>query len=300
MAGTASLVRRWILLEQSGPWGRDAILESRLPAAVAAELGSMAEQVNARLILIRRPGGGASARRRCFVVRSDRALVEELVVDDVAELLDVDWAALGRGDAVGGTPVHEPLHLVCTNGRHDACCAEFGQPLVKAMAAAHIAQTWECSHIGGDRFAGNLVCMPHGLYYGHVEAADGPRIATLYARGLLDLPHYRGRSCHPFVVQAAEHALRVARDLHHVADLTYRERRPLADDAFRVTFGGRDASGFAVDMRVSRDPAQRMLTCQSGTVAHPPRYELLAIAVTGASPSSPVPPSPSSPSRPRR
>lgn len=298
--GTASLVRRWILLEQPGPWGRDAVLESRLPASVAAELTTVAEQVNARIILIRRAGGAVGLHRRCFVVRSEQALTEELVLDDVADLLDVDLSPLATLQPVGGEPVDEPLYLVCTNGRHDACCAEFGQPLARALAAAARDRTWECSHIGGDRFAGNLVCFPHGLYYGHVAAEDGPRVAELYERGMVDLAHYRGRSCHPFVVQAAEYFLRVERDLHGVEALSYARRRAIAGDAFRVDFDGVDATRFAVDVRVTRDPEPRLLTCQATAAARPPRYELLAITreaadsrAGGSSPST-------SPSRPRR
>ena len=64
---------------------------------------------------------------------------------------------------------------VCTHGRHDACCAERGRPVAAALAAAHPEQTWEVSHIGGDRFAANVLVLPDGLYYGRVSAADAPR-----------------------------------------------------------------------------------------------------------------------------
>lgn len=278
--GTASHVRRWILLEQPGPWGRDAVRESRLPAPVATALLDTAGQVNARVILIRRPAGAAPARRRCYVARTDQAVVEELVLDDARDLLDVDFSPLADNLPIGGELVSQPLHLVCTNGRHDACCAEFGQPLVRAMAGA--AGVWECSHIGGDRFAGNLVCFPHGLYFGCLDARSGPGVAALYAEGLIDLPHYRGRSCHPFAVQAAEYFLRVDRALTHVDDLTFVRRRAIAADAVRVTFDGRSGVRTEVDVRVSGDAEERRLTCQATVAVRPPRYELLAIASAGS------------------
>lgn len=281
--GTASHVARWILLEQPGPWGRDAVLESRLPAAVATELTSAAVDLNARLVLIRRPGGGASARPRCFLASSDVTRLEELVLDDVTDILDVDLSPLRAGEAVGGAPVAHPLHLVCTNGRHDACCAEYGQPLVRALEAEMGERVWECSHIGGDRFAGNLVCFPHGLYFGHLDADSGPAVARRYEAGVIDLHHYRGRSCHPFVVQAAESFLRAERGLRHVDDLDYLGRKPIADDAFRVAFEGRDGRRWAVEVRVCRDGEERLLTCQATVAACPPRYELLAVTGVAAS-----------------
>lgn len=299
--GTASLVRRWLLLEQPGPWGRDAVVESRLPAAVAAALEARTAEAKVRLILIRRPAGRQTAQRRCFVARSDRATVEEFVLDEVADVLDLDLSSLAADQPVGGERVAEPLYLVCTNGRHDACCAEYGRPLVQALEAATGARTWECSHIGGDRFAGNLVAFPHGLYFGHVEAADAAGLAGLYDRGLIDLDRYRGRSCHPFVVQAAEYFLRTDRELRHVDDVSYVQRRPLDDDALRVAFAGPGGQTFDVDVRVSREPDSQRLTCRAAAASNPPRYELLSVTATGSRlPSAPSSAPSSSPSRPRR
>lgn len=275
--GTASQVRRWLLLEQPGPWGRDALRESRIPPPLADRLGRHADAVRARLILIRRSGGRAGATRSCFVVRSDQAAMERLVLDDAADLLDVDLGPLTNGAAVGGEPVTGAVHLVCTNGRHDACCAEFGQPLARALSETAGERVWECSHIGGDRFAGNLVCFPHGLYFGHVGARDGPAVAARYERGGIDLAHYRGRSCHPFAVQAAEYFLRVAEGLDHVDDLAYRGRTEPARGTLRVAFTDGRGAERTVEVGVAPDPVPRRLTCRADADSRPSRYELLAI-----------------------
>ena len=76
---------------------------------------------------------------------------------------------------------------MCTNGRHDVCCAERGRPLYRALAEEFPEQTWECSHIGGDRFAGNAVCFPHGVYFGWLEPQDAPGTIRRYAQGAIDL-----------------------------------------------------------------------------------------------------------------
>ena len=54
---TAPPAQRWLLIEQPGPWGREALLESRFDAAVAPELAARARAEHVRLLLIRRPGG---------------------------------------------------------------------------------------------------------------------------------------------------------------------------------------------------------------------------------------------------
>src|SRR5215217_9460642 len=68
--GTASRVRGWVLLEQPGPWGREAVTESRLEPTLAVELEQAAEAAHLRLLLIRRPGRGASQPHACFVAHT--------------------------------------------------------------------------------------------------------------------------------------------------------------------------------------------------------------------------------------
>ena len=101
-----------------------------------------------------------------------------------------------------------PLFGVCTHGRHDACCAERGRPVAAALTASHPAETWEISHMGGDRFAANMVVLPEGLYYGRMDPGSASEVAWLHEAGRLDLGRLRGRSSYPMHVQYAEIALR--------------------------------------------------------------------------------------------
>src|SRR3546814_12762428 len=71
MVGTASRVRRWLLIEQHGPWGRDALPESYLDAGIAARVAANAKEPGVRVLLTRRVGAGRSAPRTVHLVRSD-------------------------------------------------------------------------------------------------------------------------------------------------------------------------------------------------------------------------------------
>src|SRR4029453_16448102 len=93
-------------------------------------------------------------------------------------------------------------------GRHGACCAERGRPVAAALAQAHPDETWEVSHIGGDRFAGNLLVLPHGLYYGRLEPVTALAAAGAHRSGELGPAPRRGRSGYAMPVQFAEIALR--------------------------------------------------------------------------------------------
>ena len=107
-----------------------------------------------------------------------------------------------------GATMTDPIFLVCTNGKRDACCALRGRVLATALAPDHAERTWECTHLGGHRFAGNLVCLPDGIVYGRVAPADGPRLADAYLAGRLDPALLRGRSAWPAPAQVAERELR--------------------------------------------------------------------------------------------
>jgi hypothetical protein len=135
---------------------------------------------------------------------------------DVGSLADVLAAADElRIDQMPGAPwerVDEPLILVCTHGRHDQCCANEGRPLMRVLRDSPWSdRVWECSHIGGDRFAANVVVLPHSLYFGRVDPESGPGLLAALDEGRMDVSRFRGRTSFSLAEQAVEHFVR--RDL---------------------------------------------------------------------------------------
>jgi hypothetical protein len=278
--GTASQVRRWVLVEQPGAWGADAVRQSDLPVDVAVALDRVARRAGARLLLIRRHGRSAPAERSCFVAvtTADVRRVERIAFTDARALLDLDLAPLRAFAPVGGDPVTQPLYLVCTNGSHDTCCARFGRPVAQALHDGVGALVWESSHYGGDRFAGNLVCLPDGIYYGRLDAVSGPAVVAAHAEGRLDLAHLRGRCFLPFVAQAADWFVRRERDLDGIDDVMPGRVVEVGDGTFRVTVV--TATGQTLVAHVACDPAAppQQLTCRSAAQERPPRFRLLGLA----------------------
>ncbi|HYH35261.1 MAG TPA: sucrase ferredoxin, partial [Nocardioides sp.] len=173
LAGTASTVRAFLLVENPGPWGVDAVHDNRLPGAVKRGLAAAARDHGVRVNLVRRHRRAAPRKGfRVFAAHAgpQQPWLETTVLDGAEALLELDLAALGAGRSPGLDASEQDLLCVCTHGRHDACCAERGRPVAAALATAHPDQTWEISHIGGDRFAGNALFLPHGLYYGRLDA----------------------------------------------------------------------------------------------------------------------------------
>lgn len=207
MYGTASAGFSWVLLELSGAWGHSAFLQS--PTIIDPALGRAivrrVESAKMRIAAIRRPGRRESTPRwRWFVAHSSEGS-EALYrgeVDDPRGYLDF---ALDGSD---GSRSPDPVVAVCAHGKHDKCCAVRGRSACAAIAAQYPEFTWECSHLGGDRFAATMLVLPEGLCYGRVDTADSANLIHLYQQGRLDNRFLRGRTSLPHAVQAAQYFAR--------------------------------------------------------------------------------------------
>jgi len=210
LAGTASRVLAFLLVEARGPWGVEAIRDSRLPEECRRWLFSLERRHQIRPLLVRRPGRPVRGPVRVFAAYAGGpgGWLGSRLVEDVRDVCSLDVAGLASGPLPSFEPHRGTVHLVCTHGRHDPCCAERGRPFAAALAQAAPEETWEVSHIGGDRFAANVLTLPTGHYYGRLEPQDAAGFAAAVRAGRLDLDHLRGRTAYTFAVQAAEVALR--------------------------------------------------------------------------------------------
>ncbi|MEV7430917.1 sucrase ferredoxin [Nocardioides sp. NPDC092400] len=281
-AGTASTVRAFLLLEHAGPWGVDALRDARLPDGLGARIAAAAAAARVRPLLVRRPAltrdAGSGLRVFAASCLPQGTRLEAGTLADPHEVLDLDLASLRGGGSSGLDPHDGTLLAVCTHGRHDACCAELGRPVAAALAAAHPEETWEVSHIGGDRYAGNLLLLPDGLYYGRLDPAAALAVAAASTRGHLELDHLRGRTAYPMPVQAAEVALR-----RHLGEtrrdaVRWVDRSVGGSATNRVTNAVFEVAGgvWSVRVRTVEGPPAR-LTCRATRENPTPRHEVEAV-----------------------
>ncbi|HEX6518013.1 MAG TPA: sucrase ferredoxin [Nocardioidaceae bacterium] len=275
VAGTASTVRAFLLVEAPGPWGVDAIRASRLPDEVKRRLAGLPRE-GVRPLVIRRHGGASQPTTRVYAayVHTARPWAQTVLLDDPREVLDLDLAGLGEGRSPGLEPHTEPLFLVCTHGKHDVCCAERGRPVCKAISAVAPEHTWEVSHIGGDRFAANVLVLPDGLYYGRLSPESAAGFVAAHRAGEVDLEHLRGRCAHPFPVQAAEVYLRRHLGLLARGALTLKEHSREGAET-RAVFA---VDGACWEVRVHTAPGQRrQLTCRAASPSAALEHTLVGI-----------------------
>jgi hypothetical protein len=224
MATAPEASRAWLLIEHQGPWPAEPT-EAEQPGRLG-ELVCAAAGLGIRVQLIRRPGRRVPLTARTvfagWTVGSTPWLRRGLVSPDTYDVaapdtcgLDLaapdtcglDLAALADGrQPAFGELTDEPVFLVCVHGRRDVCCARFGVPLAQSLAGRYPAQVWETTHVGGHRYAGNLVMLPHGLYYGPVAATQATASIEAYLGGDVLADRYRGRAGQPRETQEKQYA----------------------------------------------------------------------------------------------
>ncbi len=259
LLGTAAPAQQWLLVENPGPWPRRAFEDSPVDPVAGRRIVARARAARTRPLFIRRPG-----RRP-----SDEGTSRWAVVDAAAGTVgrhDGDLARVAAAEWTASEPLAEPLYLVCTHGRHDMCCAIAGRPVASALADLRPLSTWECSHLGGDRFAGNVVVLPWGLTYGFVDADDVSDIVSATDRGDVFLPLLRGRSTEGPAVQAARITAMRSLDLTAIDALTFTsaENPEPGDWMVRFRLG---ATTVRVAVQQVRVPDQRATCAHSEPVA---------------------------------
>ena len=154
----------------------------------------------------------------------------------------------------------EPLILVCTHGVHDVCCALRGRPVALKLASRWPEQVWECSHIGGDRFAPNVVLLPDGFYYGNLDPASALDTVEAHLAGTVLPDRLRGMARYLPPVQAAVIA----------AYERYGPLRP-SDVIVRATehIGPHHGHGSETIVDLVIEPQQRMVRVQALSVRRP-------------------------------
>ena len=209
MYGTASAGSSWVLLELPGAWGHSAFLDSAaiIDPNLGRAIARRVESAGMRIAAIRRPGRrSASPRWRWFIAQCGEGS-ETLYHGEVSSLEKYLDLALDGSDGELST---DPVVAVCAHGKHDQCCAVRGRRATAAIAAHYPEFTWECSHLGGDRFAATMIVLPAGLCYGRVDSTDPAELVRLYLNGRLDNRFLRGRTSLPHAVQAAQYFARAA------------------------------------------------------------------------------------------
>ncbi|MFF7528091.1 sucrase ferredoxin [Streptomyces bobili] len=289
MAGTAATATTWLLLEQSGPWGAKALTSSHLDPVLGRALEAATQGTGVRVALIRRPGPhadlGTAPQRQVYAAHTvpGRVWLRSATTDDPGRLLDIDLAALGRGDhhtfdtALHGTPyTGDPLALVCTNGKRDRCCALLGRPLAAELSASGVDGVWEVTHLGGHRFSPTVLVLPYGYAYGRAQAHAVKEVLHGAQAGRVVVEGCRGNSAWERPGQAAELAVRAATGEYAAEALTVVLTRGEAP-RWEVTIAHVDGRHWRVVVTQGASAPPRPESCGAAVLGSPARMDVVAV-----------------------
>ena len=214
MPGTAEFKRIYLVIEQPGTWGNDALIESSLPDGFGKALKEQINFPEVGIILARRTDIAQQERRTTNRRRFWLAFTSPGGVrmrsgslDNITDVLRWDWPAIIRGElpAVGRRSA-DPVLFLCTNGKKDQCCAVHGRKIIDALRPNPelTGQIYEASHIGGHRFAPTGLLLPFGIMVGRLTTDSAMNILNESWSGNIDVAHLRGRTALPPFAQIAE------------------------------------------------------------------------------------------------
>ncbi|MFC6705943.1 sucrase ferredoxin [Flexivirga alba] len=277
-AGTAARAHGWVVIEHPGPWPFGGFAELDLSAEVKHVVRHAAQAAGMRILLIRRHGRQIADREGVWgVLRYDAKgdhRQEWGTWSDESDLPQIA-AAIERPGSTGLPPVL----LVCTHGVHDACCAIRGRPVARALSEKWPNDTWECSHVGGDRYAANVLVAPDGIYFGEVAPDEAIEAVALLRGGLVAADHLRGYTdlAAPAQYAVAEVLRRFGPAGRHAIQVTSATRN---GDRWTVLLecAAPLPSRLEVVLRFYAEPAAR-LTCLAPAPTRAIAYETVAVSV---------------------
>ncbi len=287
LQGSAIHVDLWLGVEYPRAWKAKALQDNDLPAPVRQALDALPAAVaqaagrRLRVQFIKQAASSDAAGLRLLLAdcAEGNVRLQMATFEHYRDLTDLVAADLIDHQLPGGEPVDEAHYLVCTNGQRDVCCARFGLPLYEALRAEFGQRVWQTTHVGGHRYAPNLLCLPAGIMYGFVMPDEGVQVVQGFERQLLSLRHLRGRTCHPPVVQAAEYFLREAEGQH--ANAAYRfEGLSESGDIAHVSFVDAQQTRHQLDVRWTRNADTVLASCDDEPKPVD-RFELVGATVAG-------------------
>jgi (2Fe-2S) ferredoxin len=214
------------------------------------------------VLLIRRPGRGPRQAEHAWAVVDHTSSHQHW--GRWREAADLHAAADALVADVRPQGPQVDLLLVCAHGLHDTCCAVRGRPVAAALAAQWPETTWECSHVGGDRFAANLLVLPDGTCYGNLSPARACAVVEAHLAGAVTPEQLRGVSTEEPVVQAAIIEGHAQLGPGGARELVGADVRSLSPESWRVRLAGRGSMPAMVEATVTRrrQPPAR-LTCRA-------------------------------------
>ena len=200
MIGSAPQVGLWILLEVRDIWEPKNLETNSLPDVANQWIDDAMARAEADGLMPRaqfiRHRRRASDPLTVMTYRDGELRRQE--IGDYDELAAID--PLDCQIPICG----EILYFVCTHARRDICCSREGLPTWQRLDALSHGRAWQTTHLGGHRFAPNVLTLPTARSYGRVRVDEVDQFFAEIESDSVPTRFLRGNSTLPPDAQACE------------------------------------------------------------------------------------------------
>ena len=169
----------------------------------------------------------------------------------------------------------EPIFLICTNEQHDPCCGKLGLELFQSQDNTN--NIWQCSHLGGDRFAGNVVVLPQGNYYRRVGPESFSQIVKAENNNLIAIDHFAGLSCYNRIIQFAQCYLLKYLQAFDFKQIKFIDQQELEPFHFLILFEYHNTQKFKVRLTQINTGIENFFSCHATTKSEIVCFQLQSV-----------------------
>lgn len=200
MIGSAPQVGLWILLEVRDIWEPKNLESNSLPSVAQTWLDDATARGEAQGLMPRiqfiRHRRRPSDPLTMMIFRNGELSRHEL--NEYSELAAIDPLDCQLPSC------EEILYFVCTHARRDVCCSREGLPTWQRLDTLSNGRAWQTTHLGGHRFAPNVLTFPSARSYGRVRVNEVDAFFAEIESGGVPARFLRGNSALPPDAQACE------------------------------------------------------------------------------------------------
>lgn len=202
LLGTAPHVGLWLLLEARASWSPKPEKANEFPDVV----NRWVQDATTR-------GAQKGLKPRVQYLRHRRHARDPIMVgtclDGVLRMQQInDYSELAGIDPLANEmPISEEnLYLVCTHASRDVCCSRRGLPTWQQLDRLSQGRAWQTTHLGGHRFAANVLALPSERLYGRISSLEAESFFQKIENGEVPVRYLRGKASLPPEVQVCEQA----------------------------------------------------------------------------------------------
>ena len=197
LAGTAPYAEHFVFISWPKKYWQYEALEAKggFPQGLKKWMNEQSK-VNGKISIRLASRAGLGHYKADIFIYPGKWCYSNVLPEEIPTVLESHFRNDTASSFSAGKFEHDQI-FICTHGRHDKCCAKFGQELADKMRYHVLRQkaaveVWESSHLGGHRFAATMIDFPTGRAYGRLRPEAIPNFLESRKQGLVYGSAYRG------------------------------------------------------------------------------------------------------------